>query len=450
MPTLYSIPTSGGQYYWVAVLAPKSCHRYLSYLTGWLCATSWETGVAASAFLAGTIIQGLFVLNLPNYVFHNWHGTLLVIGIAIIAITFNTILAKKLPLIESLLVILHLLGVVLVIPLWALSPLRKGGSVFTEYNNGGGWSSTGLSTIVGMLPVFLALTGLDCSVHMAEEIRDSSRNLPISILTGFFINAFLGLFVILTVIFTAGPVDQILQSETGYPFIEMFYNATKSLAATNVMTSIMIVNLTASSVAALATASRQLWSFARNKGVPFSQFLAPTELPKAIPTNALFVSLIMTIVLSMINIGSSPALNAIFSLTCVSLLTSYMITIGCTILWRLRGNPLPTARFTLGRWGLWINIGALCYLIPVFVFSFFPAVVNPTAATMNWGILMYGAIVIFATIYYVIWGRHTYSPPNEQVMQAVIAPDEFYVGSDRSEPEVEQERVEIMDEKQFS
>jgi hypothetical protein len=108
----------------------------------------------------------LFVLNLPNYVFHNWHGTLLVIAISIVCIIFNTILAKRLPLMEGLLVILHLLGIAVVIPLLVLSPLRKGGSPFTEFYNGGGWSSTGVSAMVGMLPTVLSMTGLDCSVHM--------------------------------------------------------------------------------------------------------------------------------------------------------------------------------------------------------------------------------------------------------------------------------------------
>jgi hypothetical protein len=30
----FRLPTSGGQYFWVAVLAPRSCRRYLSYITG--------------------------------------------------------------------------------------------------------------------------------------------------------------------------------------------------------------------------------------------------------------------------------------------------------------------------------------------------------------------------------------------------------------------------------
>ena len=225
----------------------------------------------------------------------------------------------------------------------------------------------------------------------------------------------------------------------------MFYNATKSLAATNVMTAIMIINLTASAIAVLATASRQLWAFARNKGLPFSKFLAPTVLPRDIPTNALIVSLCVTILLSMINIGSSAALNAIFSLTSASLMTSYIITIGCTLLRRLRGHPLPRARFSLGRWGLLVNLIAICFLIPIFIFSFFPTVVQPTPVTMNWGVVMYGGVIILSTIYYIIRGRHKFTPPNEEVKNIMVETvDPFYANSD----ELEVERVDIVvDEK---
>jgi amino acid transporter len=76
-------------------------------------------------------------------------------------------------------------------------------------------------------------------------------------------------------IYTIGPLEQALVSSTGYPFIDLFYRSTKSYAATNVMTAIVIINFTAAAIAVLATASRQLWAFSRSKGMPFSGFLAP-------------------------------------------------------------------------------------------------------------------------------------------------------------------------------
>jgi hypothetical protein len=34
---------------------------------------------------------------------------------------------------------------------------------------------------------------------------------------------------------------------------------------------------------------------------------------------------------------------------------------------------------------------------------------------MNWSCAMVGGIILFATVYYVIWGRKTYSPPKETI-----------------------------------
>jgi len=116
-------PASGGQYYWVALLAPHRYRRYLSYITGWLCAITWQTGVAGSAYMSGTIIQGLLVLNVKSYDYHRWHGTLLTLAIVAVAILFNTLLVRRLPMVQGLFVFTHILGgIVLFIAPLVLSP----------------------------------------------------------------------------------------------------------------------------------------------------------------------------------------------------------------------------------------------------------------------------------------------------------------------------------------
>ena len=94
------------------------------------------------------------------------HSTLLALGITGIAMLCNTVLARKLPMIEVILVLLHILGVFIVVPLWALSPIAKGGSPLTQFYNPGGWSSYGVATWVGMLSTSASLIGFDCNVHM--------------------------------------------------------------------------------------------------------------------------------------------------------------------------------------------------------------------------------------------------------------------------------------------
>jgi amino acid transporter len=88
------------------------------------------------------------------------------------------------------------------------------------------------------------------------------------------VNGVLGFIMLVTLCFTLGEVEAVLDSATGFPFIQIFYNTTGSLAATNAMTAVLIVTLTASTITEVATASRQLWSFARDEGVPFSSFFA--------------------------------------------------------------------------------------------------------------------------------------------------------------------------------
>lgn len=93
------------------------------------------------------------------------------------------------------------------------------------------------------------------------------------------LNAISGFVMLVTVCFTLGDINDILATKTGYPFIQVFYNATNSLPGTNTMTAVIILTLTASSITEIATASRQLWSFARDRGLPFSEFFGKVREP---------------------------------------------------------------------------------------------------------------------------------------------------------------------------
>lgn len=109
---------------------------------------------------------------------------------------------------------------------------------------------------------------------IAEEINNASETLPRALMSGVAVNGVLGFLMVITLCFTLGDVTNILATPTGYPFIQVFYNATQSYLATNIMTSIVIVVFTSAVISEIATSSRQLWSFARDGGLPFSSFIA--------------------------------------------------------------------------------------------------------------------------------------------------------------------------------
>ncbi|KAA6406969.1 MAG: amino acid permease [Lasallia pustulata] len=111
------------------------------------------------------------------------------------------------------------------------------------------------------------------------------------------------------------------------------------------------------------------------------------------------------------DIGSSVAFNAIASLGVASLISSYIVSISCLRLKRFRGEYLPPARWSMGRYASTVNTIAIAYLLLVFVLSFFPETRRVVPATFNWGILIYGVMVVFAVVFYFVKGRHGYVGP---------------------------------------
>jgi choline transport protein len=248
---------------------------------GWISVLGWQVGLASLCFIVGTVIQGLIVLdNLDTYHFERWHGTLLVMAIVAFCIIFNSFLAKKLPFVESMVLIIHVLGFFgILIPLWVLAPRSSASSVFTGITNFGGWPTNGLAFMVGLLTPVYTLLGADSAVHMAEEIKDASIVLPRAIVTSAAINGTLGFIMTITFCFTLGDPTTILASPTGYPFIQVFFDATNSYAGASIMTAVIIVNITSACISTVATVSRQTWSFARDNGLPFSSFIAHVSSP---------------------------------------------------------------------------------------------------------------------------------------------------------------------------
>ena len=120
--------------------------------------------------MIGGILQGLIALNKPDYVYEPFHATLLTIGVVGFSVVFNTSLAERLPMIEGIILILHLVGFfVIIIPLWVMAPRGKASDVLLNFTNDGGWSSKGLSAMIGLTSPMSVLIGYDCSVHLCKS-----------------------------------------------------------------------------------------------------------------------------------------------------------------------------------------------------------------------------------------------------------------------------------------
>lgn len=109
-----------------------------------------------------------------------WHGTLLVIAVVCFAIVFNTSFAKQLPLLEMMILVIHIAGLfAIIIPLLVMTPSHNDAhTALLNFYNGGNWPTTGLATMIGLLTPLGSMLGFDCAVHMCENC--SKKNLLVT------------------------------------------------------------------------------------------------------------------------------------------------------------------------------------------------------------------------------------------------------------------------------
>jgi len=301
---------------------------------------------------------------------------------------------------------------------------------------------------------------------MAEEVRNADVTVPWSMLVTTVLNGAFGFGIVIAVLYVTVDVGSVLQSPTGvlgYPYMQIFYNATGSKGGATAMFGILIVMSVFGTTAALATASRLIWAFARDRGLPFwrqvskgSGLLRPTnsligvvsrrtqvQAGSSIPVYAVLIASLTACVIGLINIGSSAAFNDVISLSVTNLYASYVLTESfllyrrCTGGIRTRNSIDDTTEpgiliwgpFHLpGIFGIGVNVIAVCFGIIIFVFSFFPIATPVTPQSMNFSVVMSAFVLIAAVVYYIVWARKEFKGPIVEV--APYSMEQTMMGSD--------------------
>ncbi|KNG47912.1 choline transport protein [Stemphylium lycopersici] len=389
-------PTAGGQYHWVAMLAPASYRKFLSYITGWVTTIGWQATAASSAYIAGTILQSTILMCDASYSPQPYQAMLLGWVVLAFSVFINTVCSKTLAHFEGLILIVHILGFFgILIPLVYLAP-HSDASIFTTFVNSGGWSSQGLSFMVGLPSSVFALVGVDSCVHMAEEVKDASRVVPRAI--------------------------QVKSTETlGFAYLFVFLRGTGSAAGAATMAMTMWFLGVCCLVGLMAATSRQMWSFARDNALPFSKHITKLHPRTLIPVNTIAITAAISVLLSFITLGSYVAFSNIVNLSIGGLYASYFI-MSSLLLWRrLKGISSYNAHTAMVgpdtlQWGPWKvpgllgvanNLFACVYFLVLWFFSFWPGSVEVTAQSMNFSSVTFGGTVLFAIMGYYVrdWAK---------------------------------------------
>ena len=212
------------------------------------------------------------MLNDSNYAPTRWQATLLLFAVLALTMVVNTLLVKLFPAFEAMVLAIHVLGFFLVmIPIVALAPKSSDTFVWTEFTNYSGYSSAGLSWLIGQSASAILFIGYDGACHMAEEVQNAAINVPRAMFFTIFINGALGFATYIFMLYCFGNVGEALKPTYGLPFVEIFYNALGSKAGATALISLLIALYIFATFAFVAAASRQAWAFSRDGGLPLSR-----------------------------------------------------------------------------------------------------------------------------------------------------------------------------------
>ena len=247
---------------------------------------------------------------------------------------------------------------------------------------------------------------------MAEEVKNAKVVIPRSMIWGTLINGVFAFCYLITILYCMGDYTEALTTPTGFPIIQIAYQATGSKTVTFVLMALGMMPGWIALFNSYASVTRLTWAFARDNGLPFSDFFAVVDPTYKIPIRALCLVASCLFGLSFIQIGSTAAFNAILSLGTLGLYISYLIPLVLLVYKRFTSpRDIPQGSFTMGKFGLAVNLVAILFTSYFVVFLPFPPSLPVTAENMNYAGPVLGFVMLFACVDWVVRGRHKWQGP---------------------------------------
>ncbi|KAL1970241.1 hypothetical protein VTN77DRAFT_5401 [Rasamsonia byssochlamydoides] len=402
-----AMPNAGGQYFWANELAPRKYANFASYLTGWF---AWAGSIFTSASVAlglGQAAVGMWQLAHPDFVPQAWHTVVAYEVINLFAYFFNCV-GKLLPTVATVTLYISLISfVVILITVPAAAPTHSDAKfVFATFVNSTGWASDGLAFIVGLINPNWVFACLDSATHMAEEVGKPEKAIPIAIMGTVAIGFVTSWFYCISMFFSISNLEPLLNTPTGVPILELYYQALGNKAGAIVLEALVLATGIGCQIASHTWQSRLCWSFARDRGLPGHRWLSQIHPILDVPWIAHTVSCFIVSVLGLLYLGSTTAFNSMVTACIVLLYISYAIPIICLL---IKGrNNIPHGPFWLGPIGLICNWIVLAWTLFTLVLYSFPSVYPATAGTMNYISAVYAVVVVIILIDWFVRGRKSY------------------------------------------
>lgn len=386
-------PVSGGVYPW----ARRLWGRKWAWMTGWVYMMALVVTIASVSYGAGPFVAMVFGIEAT---------TTVTVACAVALIVMVTLLnlggTKLLAKVAFFGFAAELVGAVVVGGWLLLTERHQGLGVLLDTSGAAsGRSYTSAFLAASLIGVYLYY-GFEACGDVAEEVVNPGRQIPRAMRMTIYIGGAASFFITLALLLAVPDFGAVITGADPDPVTSVLTTAFGDVGF-RVVLGVVLISFFSCALSLQAAASRLIYAYARDDMMPGSHLFRRVSETRHVPPNALLLSAAIPVAIVVGSQVTDNALTRIISFGSLGIYLGFMMVVLAALRARLRGWK-PSGGFTLGAWGLVINVAALAYQLVAAVNMAWPR--TPDGPWYdNYLVLLSAAIVMGAGLLYLKFGN---------------------------------------------
>lgn len=228
-----------------------------------------------------------------------------------------------------------------------------------------------------------------------------------------------GWFLQLVAAYVVVDIDQVLDSDLGQPWAALLLQCLGQ-KATLACLSLTIIAAFSMGQGCMVAASRVTFAYARDGCFPFSRFWARVNPVTKTPVNAVWFNVFVGCCCVLLIFAGEVAIGAIFSIGAIGAFVAFTIPIAIRTF--IVGNRFRRGPWHLGKYSFAVGTAATCFTTLMVPILCLPTVTGSDLAPdlMNWTVLVYGAPMLFAIIWFVVDAHKWFKGPKVNIDHMMV------------------------------
>jgi amino acid transporter len=276
----------------------------------------------------------------------------------------------------------------------SLSVLTSGGA-----GGGAGYLSLSGPFLIAMAFIGWSFVGFESAGAIAEEVHEPRRNLPKSVIFSLTFIALVVMYSSLAIILAIPDLDAVARGDVADPVYETLISALGPNIAKPVEV-LFVIGFLASFLALQTSASRVIWSYARDGALPAARVLSRLSTGARLPVSAILVTTVVGATLFLLSNVAQDVYTLMVNFTSGGFYLAFLFPLVGVLVVQLRRQWRP-GPFTLGRLALPVSAVATVWAIFEFLNISWPRAVYPQRY-LDWSVWI--VIAVLGVVGAVIFG----------------------------------------------